>query len=86
MRRKHNPLVALLALLLLAIVLTFVLDGCAVETEAARNETPPRFTMEGAGIDCFIITDHETGVQYLMYRDGTLDGRGIGLCKLEVAP
>jgi hypothetical protein len=67
-------------------VLTFVLDGCAVHTEAARNETPPRFTVEYVGNQCSIITDNETGVQYLMYKETSNYGKGIGLTKLEGKP
>ena len=84
MRRKHNPLVALLALLLLALIVTWICGGCAIETAAARSETPPRFAVEYAGNQCSIITDNETGVQYLLYRETTNYGNGIGLCKLEV--
>lgn len=86
MRRKHNPLVALLALLLLAFIVAWICGVCAVRTEAARNETPPRFTVEYAENQCSIITDNETGVQYLMYRETSNYGKGIGICKLEVAP
>jgi hypothetical protein len=86
MRRKHNPLVALLALLLLALVLTFVLDGCAVQTEAATEKPADRFTTKFAGNGCTIITDNDTGVQYLYYRNGAGSSGGSGLTKLEVAP
>lgn len=86
MRRKHNPYLALAALILLALIVTWICGGCAVEADAAVEKKADRFTMEGAGSHCSIITDHETGVQYLMYREGNLEGRGIGLCKLEVAP
>ena len=86
MQRKHNPLVALLALLLLAFVLTFVLDGCAVHTEAA---TESRFTKEYHHISghdyAYVITDNETGVQYLAYAIESNYGRGVGLTKLEVS-
>jgi hypothetical protein len=84
MRRKHNPYVAIVALLLLAIVLTFALDGCAVvETEATVLKKADRFTVEYAGNECSIITDNETGVQYLAYETAFNNGVGIGLCKLE---
>lgn len=87
MQRKHNPLVALLALLLLAFALTFVLDGCAVHTEAA---TESRFTQEFHYINgyhsAYIITDTETGVQYLAYEVRSNYGKGIGLTKLEGKP
>lgn len=76
MNRKNNPMLSLAALVLLAIILVLTCTGCAVETSVS---TEPRFTDEYAGNDCWIITDTQTGVQYLyydMYNAG-------GLCKLE---
>lgn len=35
MYRKHNPYVALVALLLLAVILAYACTGCAVQAEAA---------------------------------------------------
>lgn len=84
MRRKHNPLVALLALLLLALIVSWICGGCAVRTEAATEKTADRFTTEYAGNGCTIITDNETGVQYLYYRNGAGSSGGSGLTKLEV--
>lgn len=86
MRRNHNPYVALLALLVLALIVTWICGGCAVRTEAATNKTMERFTEEYAGNDCFIITDNETGAQYLAYVRYTNYGQGIGLTKLETQP
>lgn len=86
MRRKHNPYLAMAALLLLSLIVTWICDGCAIETAAARSEPTPRFAVEYEGNQCSIITDNETGVQYLLYRETTNYGKGIGLCKLEVAP
>lgn len=86
MNRKHNPLVAGIALLLLAAVL--LLTSCSTPAKAEEPESSPRFTMEyhksdSANIDCFyIITDTETGVQYL-YVDGCYSG---GLTVLQSAP
>lgn len=85
MRRKHNPLVALLALLLMALIVTWICGGCAVHADAATKKTVDRFTVEYAGNQCSIITDNETGVQYLAFeKSSSAFGRGIGLCKLEV--
>lgn len=83
MNRKYNPYVSLAALLLLALVLVFVCTGCA-EASAA---TESRFTQEYHYLNgyhsAYIITDTETGVQYLAYEVTSNYGRGIGLCKLE---
>lgn len=83
MNRNYKPNAALVALLLLAIIISFVCNGCAVETNAMTNKTMERFTREYAGNDCFIITDNETGVQYLAYVEMSNYGRGIGLTRLE---
>jgi outer membrane biogenesis lipoprotein LolB len=88
MNRKHNPMVALVALLLLAVLLLLV--GCSAPAAAAPEEpeTSPRFTVErhlsyGSHIDFFyIITDTETGVQYLWARDYYAGG----LTVLQPAP
>lgn len=85
MKLKFNPNVALVALLLLAIIISFVCNGCAVETTAATYKTMERFTKEYAGQDCFIITDNVTGVQYLAYEKSYNYGTGVGLTKLEVS-
>lgn len=76
MNHKYNPWVSMVALLLLALILVFTCTGCT-EEEAATQD---RFTVEYVG-DCIeIITDNQTGEQYLSYyRYHT----GIGLCKLE---
>lgn len=76
MHRKHNPYVALVAFLLLAVILAHVCTGCAVQAE----ETAPRFTVEKAGNGCRIITDNQTGVRYLYY---AMNSYGGGLTKLE---
>lgn len=85
MTRKHNPLVALAALILLVTILVLICTGCssaaaagaaaaAAETEKDQLETykhSDRFTVEwyyhgGRSVpDCYIITDTETGAQYL---------------------
>lgn len=83
MYRNYKPHVALLVLSILTIIVSFICNGCAVETTAATNKTMERFTREYAGNDCFIITDNETGVQYLAYVEMSNYGRGVGLTKLE---
>lgn len=87
MSRKHNPVVALVALILMILLVMAVCTGCD-EAEAEETQTDPRFIfeqVENAGNDfagTHIITDTETGVQYILvkYLNGT------GLTKLEPAP
>lgn len=80
MYQKNNPWLSLVALLIMALIIVLNLTGC---TEASA-ETPARFTVEYAGNSCEIITDNETGVQYLFYSYGTThNNRAGGLCKLE---
>lgn len=85
MNRKNNPWISMVALLVLILIITMICTGCAVETNAKTYQTTERFTKEYAGNDCFIITDNQTGVQYLAYVEMSNYGRGIGLTKLEVA-
>lgn len=90
MRHKNNPWVALVALLLLIVVC--VCTGCSNtsdSTTATEAETwSPRFTIERASelspvrIKAYIITDTETGVQYLYVGQSSRAG---GLTKLEPA-
>lgn len=68
MNRKHNPIVALVALALLTVLL--LCAGCNSTTEAAEPETSQRFSVEAMTTNerfmwAYIITDTETGVQYL---------------------
>lgn len=81
MNRNYKHHVVMVALLLLAIIVSIVCNGCAVETEAATNYG--RFTKEYVGNDLYIITDNETGVQYMAYVELTNRGGGVGLTKLE---
>jgi hypothetical protein len=83
MQHKNNPWVSLVALLLLALILVLTCTGCT-EASAKETEPAPRFTVENAGNGCKIITDTETGVQYL-YFFCSYNGYkgGSGLCKLE---
>lgn len=85
MNRKHNPWVALVALLLLVTLLVTICTGCSV-TEAEAEE-PKRFTVvETEEIGTFsniaIIADNETGAQYLFVKSGY----GAGLTVLQPAP
>lgn len=88
MNRKHNALVALVALLLLTTILLCV--GCTEPAAAEEIETTARFTAEYiernnlnmvASPDTYIITDNETGVQYLW----VMSGYGGGLTVLQSA-
>lgn len=85
MRRKHNPWVALVALLLLVTLLVTVCTGCGT-TQAEAEEEPGRFTVDnsqrGYGLDLYVITDNETGAQYLFAESY----RGVGLTVLQPAP
>jgi hypothetical protein len=85
MRRKHNPLVALLALLLLALIVTWICGGCSADVNPTPDYMiePGRFTTEetfrsGSHRGSF-LTDTETGVQYLFI----YNGGGIAMTKLE---
>lgn len=81
MNRKNNPMLSLVALVLLALILAFICTGCHVEAEAAEETKPaPRFTVEYLPNSLRLITDTETGVQYLAYSEYHT---GIGMCKLE---
>ena len=81
MNRKHNPFVSLVALLLAAIILVLTCTGCSTEMTVHKNSgrfTTVRYFNPDAP-DCYIITDNETGVQYLFVDTSY----GSGLCKLE---
>lgn len=82
MRRKHNPWVALVALILLATLLLLTCAGC----KSASATGPDRFTWETytdnkATAGVYIITDNETGVRYLYVKLGY----GGGLTVLQDA-
>lgn len=80
MNRKHNPLLALVALLLLTAIMVLICAGC--DTEAAETEkNPDRLTVQRMGAGLRIITDTETGQQYLMAEMMGTSG-GIGLTPL----
>jgi hypothetical protein len=76
MRRKHNPYVTIVALLLLALIVTWICGGCSKEICPAPDYMiePGRFTLEdsfksGPYKGC-VLTDTETGVQYLFIYNG----------------
>lgn len=75
MRFKHNPWLSMVAALLLAAILALTCTGCRKEPAS-----PDRFTEEIICKDrirdkyAYIITDAETGRQYLLYRRGNCSG------------
>lgn len=90
MNRKNNPWISLIALLLLATILTCICSGCTVAEadEPQRVETESRFAIEHhvliekenfRVIYADIITDTQTGSQYLYCHYGS----GGGLTKME---
>lgn len=87
MNRKNNPWVSLIALLLLAVLLVLICTGCGATTTAEAADTTGRFVVEervkdttfGPGIH--LITDTETGVQYMCIRDGY----GVAVAVLQPA-
>ena len=85
MNRKSNPWVALVALILLLAVIVCTCTGC-IDTEGAAETSPDRFAVEYVDLDEFdrvrIITDTETGVQYLL----VYSNRGLGITPLLPAP
>ena len=76
MRRKKNPLVSLVALLLAAVILVLVCAGCSPAAAAGTEKSASRFTYEWEGVGpglepLYIITDTQTGVQYLAWNTST---------------
>lgn len=91
MNRKHNPMVALVALILLATILVWICAGCSDEI-APAEETPGRFICENMEVDfddlrITVITDTETGRQYIAATN-IRSGGGVGMTPLlpEEAP
>ena len=87
MNRKHNPWAALVGLLL-GLLLVILCAGCGVTTETPEPGEPAeesgRFsiehcTMTGSIYGVRVITDTETGVQYLVYTNG----QGCGITVLQ---
>lgn len=91
MNRKSNPWVALVALILMLVVCC---SSCESPTDAAETDTAegtPRFIIEEASVKrqnttlfsrIAIITDTETGVQYIVFKGSDC----TGMTKLEPAP
>lgn len=84
MNRKANPFVSLVALVLMAVILLAVLCGC--DPVEASEEEPGRERFEITYEDNLIgpvmvriISDTETGVQYLLIGKGS----GYGLTVLQ---
>lgn len=76
MNRKHNPWVALVGLLL-GLLLVILCAGCSTEGTFRADD---RFTVDRDGMSgCYIITDTETGAQYLAYKSTY----GCGLTVLQ---
>ena len=73
MNRKHNPAVALVAMALLVTILALICSGCAAEA-AETEKTPDRFEKEYLGDGITIITDTQTGVDYIFYKAGYSGG------------
>lgn len=86
MRFKYNPWVSIVAAILLAAVLVLTCTGCSntAEEPTAEETTQPRFRVEKAGcrdrLSIYIITDTDTGVQYMFVYD--VAGHS-GLTRLE---
>ena len=97
MNRKHNPILSLVALVLLAMILALVCIGCAEPEYLKSQESPeatapvePQETVETVlgrfSIEMqmkfygtlYIITDNETGIQYLAFETSN----GVGMTQL----
>lgn len=101
MRRKHNPLLSLVALLLLAAILALTCIGCEeakaeTHTTAAEPTAEPTATPEPKAGEDFTITLKQWslyGDLYIITDEVTgvrylviTHDRGVGLTKLEEAP
>lgn len=86
MNRKHNPWAALVGLLL-GLLLVILCAGCASVDATYPGEpavesgrfTIEHHTMTSSIYGVRIITDNETGVQYLVYTNG----QGCGMTVLQ---
>lgn len=83
MNHKYNPWLSLVALLLMALILVFTCTGCTKASAATENRFTQEYHYLNGYHSAYIITDTETGVQYLAYEVQSNYGRGVGLCKLE---
>jgi len=81
MTRKNNPWMSLVAMVLLAVILVWTCTGCTTAAAAAEDQPSNkwRFVSENCGDGCTIITDTQTGVQYLYHGSGY----GGGLTALQ---
>lgn len=76
MRFKHNPWVSLLAALVMTIIVLLYFTGCssaAVQATTRFSCTPGGYVADSR---LYVITDTETGEQYLL-------APGSGLVKME---
>ena len=65
---------------ILILLLAFVVTGCTDRCSGLEeNKASERFTVETVNTSIQILTDNQTGVQYLVYRTQM----GIGITKLE---
>lgn len=73
-----NKLVCIAVIVLLVLILVRSCTGCGA---VAEEESPDagRFTAEYCGEGCYIITDNQTGAEYLFCKIGYSGG----LIKLE---
>lgn len=78
MRRKNNPWVSLVALILLAVILVLTCTGCnTTKTEYAESEEAPKtMTVVDETLGYTIYKHDTTGVHYFC-RDG---GYGKAVC------
>ena len=79
---------SLAALALLAIILATVCTGCEGVDASAAEPTSGRFEAQrcwstGTSLRFYIITDTETGAQYLLAGDSSGYGIGYGLTVLQ---
>lgn len=79
MSRKNNPWVALVALILLLVLVVCICTSCgsavAEETDATRFIIEVEKAKTRNGWDSVkIITDTETGAQYIFFEDGYAGG------------
>lgn len=100
--RHRGPAYALCALALvlwLAVMFAALLAGCSASGPKVESAWPEsaefsqletgqeRFSVNATNIgSCFVIVDHETGIQYLLYGEGYHSGYAgwsyTGLCPL----
>lgn len=86
MNRKSNPWVALVALILLLVLVVCTCTGCT-DTEGTAETSSDRFVVEhnesgGYYYRVRVITDTETGVQYLI----VYSNNGVGVTPLLSTP